>query len=118
MTEYERGEVVLADFEPIVGSEQGRTRPCIIVSDLITVRQSRSRPMYTVVPLTTSKTLVGPLAPRISAREGGLPRDSVALTMHVRSIDPTRIIKRVCKLSSSELFLVLESLLRHFGVKP
>ncbi len=116
VTEYKRGTVVLADFDPVVGSEQGRTRPCIVVSDLMTVRASRSLTLYTVVPLTTSQTLVGSLAPRISARKDGLPRDSVALVVHVRSIDPARIKKRVCSLNSDELRLVLDALLTHFGV--
>jgi len=92
---YARGAIVFADLEPVVGVEQGRSRPCVVVSDLQTVRQSRSRPVYTVVPLTRSDTLIGPLAPRVNRRAGGLSADSTALVMHVRSIAPERISGRL-----------------------
>lgn len=94
-TVYQKGAVVFADLEPVVGAEQGRQRPCVVVSDLETVRRSRARAIYTVVPLTRSETLVGPLAPRVKRREGGLSADGTALVMHVRSIAPERITGRL-----------------------
>ncbi len=94
-TTYARGSVVFADLEPVVGVEQGRERPCVVVSDLETVRRSRARAIYTVVPLTRSDVLTGPLAPRLNKRQGGLSADSTALVMHVRSIAPERISARI-----------------------
>lgn len=107
---YGRGDIVLVDLEPTVGSEQGFRRPCIVGSDLATVTASRSRPLYVIVPLTRSEKLVGKLAPRLKARQGGLPADSTALVMHLRSIDPRRIIRSVGKLESNELKLIREGL--------
>ena len=103
---YKRGDVVLVDLEPTVGSEQGFKRPCIVVSDLATVSASRSRALYLIVPLTRSEKLVGKLAPRLKSRQGGLPADSTALVMHLRSIDPRRIIRRVGQLEADELKLI------------
>lgn len=91
---YHRGDVVLVDLEPVTGSEQGRKRPCIVLSELQTVRASGSRALYFVVPLTTSGKLTGPLAPQLKQRPGGLPTDSTALVMHARSIDPARIVRQ------------------------
>ena len=91
---YPRGAVVLVDLEPVTGSEQGRTRPCIVLSNAATVRASGARALYFVVPLTTSGKLRGPLAPQLKARPGGLPADSTALAMHARSIDPARIVRQ------------------------
>ena len=91
---YPRGAVILVDLEPVTGSEQGRKRPCIVLSDMKTVRASGARALYFVVPLTTSGKLTGPLAPQLRARPGGLPADSTALVMHARAIDPARIVSQ------------------------
>lgn len=91
---YARGAVILVDLDPSTGSEQGRKRPCIVLSDLKTVRASGSRPLYFIVPLTTANKLSGPLAPQLKARPGGLPADSTALVMHARAIDPARIVRQ------------------------
>ena len=31
----QRGDVVIVDFDPIIGSEQGKTRPCVIIQNNI-----------------------------------------------------------------------------------
>lgn len=105
---YTRGSVIFVDLEPVVGVEQGRSRPCVVVSDLRTVRQSRSRPVYTVVPLTRSDTLTGPLAPRFRGRQGGLSADSTALVMHVRSVAPERISGRLKGIFDDDELLVVQ----------
>ena len=107
---YGRGDIVLVDLEPTIGSEQGFKRPCIVVSNLPTITASRSRPLYVIVPLTRSEKLTGKLAPRLKAREGGLPADSTALVMHMRSVDPRRIIRKVGRLEAGELNMIQEGL--------
>ena len=107
---YEQGDIVLVNLEPTVGSEQGFKRPCIVISSLEVITASRSRPLYVIVPLTRSEKLVGRLAPRLKARAGGLPADSTALVMHVRSIDPRRIVRKVGRLESDELGVIQEGL--------
>lgn len=110
-TSHPRGTVVLVNLEPITGSEQGSTRPdgtpgvrpCVVLSDAATIRASRARPLYVVAPLTRSTTLTGPLAPRLTARTGGVPRDSTVLLMHVRSIDPARVVGAGGTLNAGEL---------------
>ena len=99
---YPRQSIVLVRLDPVVGSEQGKVRPCIVATDAATIRQSRAKLLYTVVPLTHSQTLTGPLAPRIKARAGGSPSDGVALCMHVRTVDPARVIGYVGSLEASE----------------
>ena len=91
---FPRGAVVLADLDPVTGSEQGRKRPCVVLSDLRGVRASGALPLYFVVPLTTADKLRGPLAPQLKAQAGALPSDSTALVMHARSIDPARILRQ------------------------
>lgn len=86
--------MVLADLDPVTGSEQGRKRPCVVLSDPKGVRASGALPLYFVVPLTTAAKLRGPLAPQLRASQGALPSDSTALVMHARSIDPARILRQ------------------------
>jgi mRNA interferase MazF len=107
---YQQGAVVLVDLEPTVGSEQGFKRPCIIVSDEATITSSHSKLLYVIIPLTRSDKLTGKLAPRLVARDEGLPMDSTALIMHIRSIDPSRIIKKVTDLNQDEFKLVRDGL--------
>ncbi len=83
---------------------------------MATVRASRSKPLYAVVPLTKAEVLTGPLAPRIAAREGGLPADSTALCMHVRSVDPTRCAGYVGALDDGEYRQVRQGLELMLGV--
>ena len=104
---YARGAVVMANLDPSAGSEQGGSRPVVIISSLAAIRKSRSRPLYVIVSLTRSESLKGPLAPGIKARAGGIPLDSTALVMHIRSIDPQRLAKQVCVLEPDELAPIL-----------
>ena len=113
---YQRGDIVIVNLEPVQGSEQQGLRPCIVVSKLADIKKSRSKPLYVVVPLTHSLALKGSLAPLLKTRDGGLASDSVALIMHVRSIDPNRIFKRVGVLNKEELKIIKQGLSDLFGI--
>jgi len=100
---YKRGDVVMVNLEPATGSEQGRTRPAVVMSNLETMRKSGAVPLYVIIPFTTAGKLKGILAPQVAERPGGLPADSTALTMHIRSIDPARVVRAVGRLNAEEL---------------
>jgi mRNA-degrading endonuclease toxin of MazEF toxin-antitoxin module len=107
MANYEQGTIVLANLGAVEGSEQNGIRPVAILSNLEIIKASRAQSLYVAIPFTRSQKLIGPLAPRIVAREGGLRYSSTALVMHVRSIDPARIIKKIGHLNSEELEYLL-----------
>src|SRR5690625_4480394 len=113
---HDRGTLVLVDLEPTRGSEQGFRRPCVVVSNMSAVRTSRSRPLYVIIPFTSNPNLTGPLAPRISARAGGLPMDSTALVMHVRSIDPSRVERNIGRLVDHEMVQISNGLRALLGI--
>lgn len=97
-----RGEVYDADFDPAEGSEQGGTRPAIIVSnDAI----NASSQVAIVVPCTTYRPgrRIYPSQVLIIAPDGGLDRDSVALGEQIRAIAKTRILIQRGVLSQSAL---------------
>jgi mRNA interferase MazF len=86
-----RGEIWLADFEPVIGHEQGRKRPALIVSN----DQFNNGPagLVVVVPLTTRERERMPLRVRIDPPEGGLRDPSWALCEAVRSISTKRLVQ-------------------------
>lgn len=87
----ERGEVWLADLNPRMGTEPGKTRPVLIVQAQALL--DAGHPSTLVIPLTT-RLMSGaePLRIRIPAA-GDLQRDSDALIDQLRAIDNRRIVQ-------------------------
>jgi mRNA interferase MazF len=83
-------EVWNANLEPVVGHEQGRFRPVVVLS-----RDPLSRSGLAIVVPFTTKDIGSPLHLRVDVPEGGLSQTSWALPQHVRSISPTRFTKRL-----------------------
>jgi len=88
-----RGDVYLARLDPTRGSEQSGARPVVIVSrDAI----NRSSPVVIAVPCT-SRSMGRRLYPSqvpITAPEGGLNADSIALCEQVRALASDRLASR------------------------
>jgi len=86
-----RGEIWLADFDPVRGHEQGRQRPALILS----TNEFNNGPagLVVVVPLTTKERARIPLRVRVDPPEGGLRETSWALCEAVRSISSERLIE-------------------------
>ncbi|GBF82140.1 type II toxin-antitoxin system PemK/MazF family toxin [Aphanothece sacrum] len=85
-----RGEVYDARLEPVEGSEQGGTRPVIIVSrDVINAYS----PVVLAIPCTTyqPRKRVYPTQTLIRANDGGLTKDSIAMADQVRVLSKTRL---------------------------
>jgi mRNA interferase MazF len=95
-----RGEVYDARLEPVEGSEQGGTRPVIIVSrDAINAYS----PVVLAVPCTTyqSGKRVYPTQVLIEAPDGGLSNDSIAMADQIRVLSKTRLIRLRGRLSDA-----------------
>jgi mRNA interferase MazF len=87
-----RGEVFLADLEPVVGSEQNGRRPFLVLS----IRQMNAAPAGLAIglPLTTTDGS-SKLHVRIDPAESGLSRVSYAMPEMVRSVSTLRFRKQV-----------------------
>lgn len=101
-----QGEIWWADLGLPQGSEPGLRRPVVVVQG---ESFNRSRTATVVcVPLTSY--LVWADAPGnvlLSSAVTGLPRDSVANSSQIVTLDQTSLVERVGKLSRSKLTLVL-----------
>lgn len=86
-----RGEVWVADFDPVRGHEQGRRRPALVFSN----DQFNGGPagLVVVVPLTTTERARIPMRVRIDPPDGGVRESSWALCEAIRSISTERLIE-------------------------
>jgi len=87
----ERGEVWLADLSPGRGTEQGKSRPVLVVQAQPLL--DAGHPSTLVIPLTTNLVdSAEPLRIRV-APSGKLRRRSDLLIDQIRAIDNRRLIK-------------------------
>jgi mRNA interferase MazF len=91
MTAPARGEVWLADLDPVRGREQAGRRPVLVVSDDVFNRSPAG--LVIVVPITSRLRAI-PSHVRIPAADGGLRTDSAAICEAVRSIARERLVAR------------------------
>ena len=104
MVKVLRGDLIIANFEPIRGSEQGGVRPALIIQNNISNEYS---PTIIVAPLTSkiySKDF--PTNVFLSKKDSKLSKDSTILLNQIRTIDKSRIKKRISKLNPYVMFQV------------
>ena len=88
-----RGDVVLVNLDPVVGSEQGKIRPVLIIQNNISNEYS---PITIIAPITSkiySKEF--PTNVFLPKKDSGLDKDSTILLNQIRTIDKSRISKRL-----------------------
>lgn len=99
----QRGDVFWVILDPTVGSEIQKTRPAVIVSnDSCNAFGTR----VVVVPITSNVTTLFPGEAKVTV--GG--REGRALGDQLRSIDKSRLGKRIGRLLKSDLDAVDEAL--------
>ncbi|MBS3149133.1 type II toxin-antitoxin system PemK/MazF family toxin [Candidatus Woesearchaeota archaeon] len=99
MVDIKRGDIVLVNLDPIKGSEQGGTRPCVIIQNDYGNSYS---PLTIIAPLTSKDfTKEFPTNVFILRKESKLDKDSTILLNQIRTIDKSRIIKKLIKLDNT-----------------
>jgi mRNA interferase MazF len=91
-----RGEIFLANLEPVKGSEQGGIRPVLIIQNNIGNQYSTT----TIIAPITSKIFEKefPTNVFVSKRDSKLNKDSTILLNQIRTIDKRRLAKRISSL--------------------
>ena len=112
--EIKRGEVFYADLSPVVGSEQGGTRPVVIVQNDIGNRHSPT----VIAAAITSKQYKNALPTHISIKGDscGLAVDSVVLLEQIRTIDKQRLKEKTGRLDAEDLRKINRGLNISFGL--
>ncbi len=110
-----RGEIWLAELNPIRGSEQAGTRPVLIIQT-----NDINRFTTTILAITFTTNLRRAALPScvsVAAGEGGLSSESVALCHQLRVLDKTRLTKRLGEVGNLTLEEIETCLLFTLGIK-
>lgn len=113
-----RGEIVSINFDPARGSEAGKTRPAVIVSnDAANSTATRlGRGVITVVPVTSNITRIYPFQVMLPSQQTGLPRDSKAQAEQVRSVSVERVGRLLGQLPAALVAELDRALRVHLGL--
>jgi mRNA interferase MazF len=113
-----RGEVLLAELDPVRGSEAGKRRPVVVVSnDGANEAAARGRRgVITVVPVTSNVARVYPFQVLLPARDTGLGRDSKAQAEQIRAIAYERLGERVGAVPVGLMARLDEAIRVHLGL--
>jgi mRNA interferase MazF len=105
-----RGMVVEVSLDPVVGHEQGRSRPCVVVQNDIGNRFSSTA---IVVPLTDAGHIKKPSPIYVLVRkgEGGTTKDSYVPCDQIRTVDQRRF-RNVYGTLSAETMAAIDKALR------
>ena len=95
--EIRRGDVFLANLDPVMGHEQGGRRPVVVVQNDVV---NPILDTVLVAPLTANLQAANfLLTVTLPASETGLARDSVALLFQIRTLDKRRLERKLAHLS-------------------
>ena len=114
-----RGDVFLADLEPIRGSEANKARPVVLVGNGASLSAAArfGRGVVTVVPCTSNLSIRGAMHVALGPTKlNGLRVLSKAQAEQVRSIDVGRLIRLLGKLGPSDLAAVEDALRYHLSL--
>lgn len=95
MTTLKRGMVLDVNLDPTLGSETGKIRPCIIVTNDV---YNQRVPVIQVVPVTAwsaKKTKIATNVEINASRSNGLAKKSVADCLQTRPIDHRQRLLRI-----------------------
>ena len=114
-TSVKRGDIFYADLSPVVGSEQGGTRPVLIVQN-----DTGNRHSPTVIAAAITSQVGKARLPThimVAGPETGLTKDSVILLEQVRTLDKRRLREHMGRLTDEQMSRVDQALEVSFGLR-
>lgn len=109
-----RGDIYYAELNPVIGSEQGGTRPVLIISNDTGNRHSPT----VIVAAITSKKSKSDLPTHFYLNDiEGLPANSIILLEQIRTIDKKRLREHLTQLNERYMEEITTPLLISIGVK-
>jgi len=90
---YNKWDIWRANLDPVIGSEQGKSRPVIIISedDINSLLN-----IVNIIPITSRKEgrTIYPNEALLEQQKYGLESESIALCHQIRTIDKKRLSKK------------------------
>ena len=106
-----RGEVHLASLDPVVGKEIAKTRPVVVVSN---DKNNEFSGTVTILPITSKKVeKVYPFEVFLSKGTGNLPKNSKVKADQIRTLDKSRLVTLLGKLSKREMDKIEQAIKIH-----
>lgn len=101
MMNIKRGEIYYADLPPVIGSEQGGIRPVLIVQNDVGNKYS---PTVICAAITSKEKRNLPTHVNINRNEyNGLKVDSTILMEQLKTIDKSRIKRKIGYLNQNDI---------------
>lgn len=101
-----QGELFLVTLDPTIGSEQSKTRPCVIISTNLVNEYANT---VTIAPLTKNRTKEFPF--HIPYQKGMIKIEQL------RTIDKKRMIKKIGKIDIITLLHIKKALRTYFEIE-
>jgi len=110
-----RGMVVEVSLDPVIGREQGRSRPCVVIQNDVGNRYSSTT---IVAPLTDAVHIKqpSPIYVLIKKGDGGTTKDSYVLCDQIRTVDQRRFRNAYGTLSPESMAKVDKALQISLGL--
>jgi mRNA interferase MazF len=110
---YRRGDIYLANLNPFKGSEQGGTRPVLVLSNDIGNFYST---LITIAPITSQLKKVEQPTHVLLENVRGLSSESMVCLEQIHAIDKLRILKYLGKISKEQMSAVEDAALESLGM--
>lgn len=111
MADIKRGQIYMADLNPVIGSEQGGIRPVVVIQNDIGNRYSPT----IIVAAITGKTKKS-LPTHTSLKSKGNLKNSICLLEQIRTVDKSRLLDYVGKVSKDEMDAIVEALSKSLDI--
>lgn len=111
-----RGDIYMMDLSPVIESEQGGLRPCLVVSNNFGNHYS---PTVTILALTSSKGHKKQLPTHINVSKDagfGLDKDSFILCESIRTVSRQRKREYLGKIDNNTLLKVENAIMINLGM--
>lgn len=103
-----RKDIVLVNLGPVIGSEQGKLRPAIILQ-----HNALNKTANTIVVVPITSRIYEKNYPMHVPIEGfGLNKRGIVKTEHIRSIDKRIIVKKIGKVDDNIMIKIKEAFLK------
>lgn len=115
----QRGDVVLADLEPVQGAETNKVRPVVLVGNDASLEAAirHDRGVVTIVALTSNTRVHGRMHVTLRPTKlNGLRAPSKAQVEQIRSIDVGRVRTTLGRLGSADLNAIDDAIRYHLAV--
>ncbi len=114
MGEIKRGDIFLVNLDPVVGSEQGKTRPVLVIQNDVGNAYS---PVVIVAAITSQiyKTEY-PTNVFLPKEKSNLPKDSTVMLNQIRTIDKQRLINHLGHIPPEYMKKVDEAIMVSLGL--